>query len=91
MRIPTLVLAGGLLAAAPVSATDPPTGEPPRDGGWVVELRGYTYHAGAAPKAPWVLDFLWPRPEAALNIDRIESHYSDDLRGVFERLKKPKP
>jgi hypothetical protein len=89
MVIQTLVLAAGLLTLAPASATDRPTGESPQ--GWIVELRGYTYHRDATPKTRWIIEFQWPQPKAAPKVEPVEARYYDDLRPVFEQLKKQKP
>ena len=56
--------------------------------GWVVEVRGYTYHAQPLPKAPFIIEFHWTQPNAAPKIEQIEAQYFDDLRPVFEKLKK---
>jgi hypothetical protein len=45
----TLTLAAGLLAAPE------PQAEPPKGEGWVVELRGYTYHQQAKPEG-WIIE-----------------------------------
>lgn len=45
----TLILAAGLLAASE------PQAEPPKGEGWVVELRGYTYHRQAKPEV-WIIE-----------------------------------
>jgi hypothetical protein len=84
-----LVMAAGLVAAAPACATDNRTGEPPR--GWIMELHGYAYHRNAIPKARWIIDVHWPQAQAAPQIEPIEAQYYDDLRPVFEQLKKQKP
>ena len=58
--------------------------------GWVVEVRGYTYHAQAMPKAPFIIEFQWRQLNVAPKIDQIEAQYFDDLRPVFEQLKQQK-
>jgi hypothetical protein len=75
----TLMLGAGLLA------TPGPQAEPQK--GWIVELRGYTHHPGAKPKAPWSIEFQWPQPETALNVEPVEARYYDDLHPVFGGLK----
>jgi hypothetical protein len=89
MVIPTLVLAAGLLAAAPAFDDDKPKVEAPK--GWVVELRGYTYHREAMPKVKWIIEVQWENPKAALKVEPVEPQYHDDLRAFFEGLKKQKP
>jgi hypothetical protein len=71
----TLTLAAGLLAAA-----EPPT-EPQK--GWVVEVRGYTYHRRASDG--WILDLQLP--QAKPQLEPIEAHYHDDLSAFFKQLK----
>jgi hypothetical protein len=88
MVIPTLVLAAGLLAAAPAFDDNKPQVEASK--GWVVELRGYTYHREAKPKVEWIIEVQWENPRAALKIDPVETQYHDDLRAFFEGLKKQK-
>jgi hypothetical protein len=89
MIIPTLVLAAGLLAAAPASDEDKPSVEAPK--GWVVEVRGYTYHRGAMPKIEWIIEFQWEIPKPAPKVEPVEAQYHEDLRAFFESLKKRKP
>jgi len=89
MVLQALVLAAGLLATAPAPDTDKPKGEAAK--GWIVELHGYTYHRHAAPKAKWIIEFQWPQPKPPLKIEPVEAQYYDDLRPVFEQLKKQKP
>ena len=84
----TLVLAAGLLGAPE------PQAEPQK--GWVVEIRGYTIHSQAKPKAQLIIEFQWPQPKAApkvepVVIEAVEAFYVDDLRAFMERLKKEKP
>ncbi len=70
----TLTLAAGLLGAP----------EPQK--GWVVELRGYTYHRKQAetPRA-WIIE--WQFPQAKLRPEPVEAHYYDDLSAFFRQLK----
>ena len=84
-----LVLAAGLLAAGLAPDTDKPI--PDAAKGWIVELRGFTYHRDAAPKAKWIIEFHWPQPKPPLKIDPVETQYYADLRLFFEQLKKQKP
>ena len=63
-----LTLAVGLLAA--------PEPQPEPQKGWVVEVRGFTYHRQAKPQ---------PGP---VEVQVIEAIYVDDLRAFFEQLKK---
>jgi hypothetical protein len=87
MAITTLVLAAAFLAGQ----------QPPAEAqkGWVIEVRGYTYHAPAKPQE-WIIDPVFPKemrpgqPQPA-RIDVIEAIYVDDLRRFFETLKKEKP
>ena len=80
MGITTLLLTVALLAQqAPQAETQK---------GWVVEVRGYTYHAQAMPKSPFIIEFQWSQLNVAPKIDQIEAQYFDDLRPVFEKLKK---
>jgi hypothetical protein len=89
MMIPTLVLAAGLLAAAPASDDDKPSVEVTK--GWVVEVRGYTYHRGAMPKVEWIIEIQWEHLKPAPKVDLVEAQYHEDLRAFFESLKKQKP
>ena len=87
MVIQTLVLAA--LLAAPE-----PQAEPQK--GWAVEIRGYTIHSQAKPKAQFIIEFQWPQPKAApkvepVVIEAVEAFYVDDLRPFMERLTKEKP
>jgi len=75
----TLTLAAGLLAAPE------PQAEPPK--GWVVEVRGFTYHRQAKPKDRFIIEFQWPQPEP-VEVQAIEAIYVDDLRAFIEQLKK---
>jgi hypothetical protein len=79
----TLTLAAGLLAAPE------PQAEPPK--GWVVEVRGFTYHRQAKPKDRFIIEFQWPQakpqPEP-VEVQAIEAIYVDDLRVFIEQLKK---
>ena len=71
----TLTLAVGLLAAPE------PQAEPQK--GWVVEVRGFTYHL--QPKDRFIIEFQWP--QAKPQIDPVESQYHDDLSAFFKQLK----
>ena len=75
----TLTLAAGLLAAPE------PQAEPQK--GWVVEVRGFTYHRQAKPKDRFIIEFQWPQPEP-VEVQAIEAIYVDDLRAFIEQLKK---
>ena len=79
----TLTLAVGLLAAPE------PQAEPQK--GWVVEVRGFTYHRQAKPKDQFIIEFQWPQakpqPEP-VEVQAIEAIYVDDLRSFIEQLKK---
>src|SRR5262249_50247674 len=84
MMLP-LTLAAGLLAAP----------EPPAEQqkGWVVEIRGYTYHPEAMPKDRSIIDFQWPQAEPQpepfkVQVEAVEAFYVDDLRAYIEQLKK---
>lgn len=58
--------------------------------GWVVELRGLTYHRDTRwtpVTQQLIIDFQWPQPMAAPKIDPVEGHYYDDLRRVLENCK----
>jgi hypothetical protein len=88
MVIQTLMLAAGLLAAPE------PQAEPQK--GWVIEIRGYTFHSQEKPKAQFIIEFQWPQPKEApkvepVLVEAVEGFYVDDLRAFFERLKKEKP
>jgi hypothetical protein len=94
MRL-TLAVAAGLLAA------QGPEGEPRK--GWVVEVRGYTYHPQASrriielqgltrpPKQVGpplkVWHFEWQFPQAKPQVDVLEVHYHADLSAFFKQLK----
>jgi hypothetical protein len=73
MVLTTLVLAAALL----------PGQEPKAEAqkGWVIEVRGYTYHAQAKPKE---------QSAQPMSIDRVEGIYVNDLRAYLEGLKKEK-
>ncbi len=73
----TLMLAMGMLVAPE------PQAEPQK--GWVVEVRGYTYHRQAKPDV-WIFECL--RPQAEPQVDLIEAIYIDDLRAFFRQLQK---
>ena len=79
----TLTLAAGLLAAPE------PQAQPQK--GWVVEVRGFTYHRQAKPKDRFIIEFQWPQakpqPEP-VEVQAIEAIYVDDLRAFIEQLKK---
>ena len=79
----TLTLAAGLLAVPE------PQAEPRK--GWVVEVRGFTYHRQAKPKDRFIIEFQWPQakpqPEP-VEVQAIEAIYVDDLRAFIEQLKK---
>ena len=79
----TLTLAAGLLAVPE------PQAEPRK--GWVVEVRGFTYHRQAKPKDRFIIEFHWPQakpqPEP-VEVQAIEAIYVDDLRAFIEQLKK---
>ena len=70
MGITTLMLAAALLAS------QEPKPEAPK--GWVIEIRGYTYHAQAKPR------------EQPTTVEAIEAIYVDDLRAYIESLKTEK-
>ena len=78
-----LTLAVGLLAA--------PEPQPEPQKGWVVEVRGFTYHRQAKPKDRFIIEFQWtqakPQPEP-VEVQAIEAIYVDDLRAFIEQLKK---
>ena len=74
-----LTLAVGLLAA--------PEPQPEPQKGWVVEVRGFTYHRQAKPKDRFIIEFQWPQPEPVA-VQAIEAIYVDDLRAFIEQLKK---
>ena len=78
-----LTLAVGLLAA--------PEPQPEPQKGWVVEVRGFTYHRQAKPKDRFIIEFQWPQakpqPEP-VEVQAIEAIYVDDLRAFVEQLKK---
>ena len=74
-----LTLAVGLLAA--------PEPQPEPQKGWVVEVRGFTYHRQAKPKDRFIIEFQWPQPEP-VEVQAIEAIYVDDLRVFIEQLKK---
>ena len=74
----TLTLAVGLLAA--------PEPQPEPQKGWVVEVRGFTYHRQAKPKDRFIIEFQWPQPEP-VEVQAIEAIYVDDLRAFIEQLK----
>ena len=77
-----LTLAVGLLAA--------PEPQPEPQKGWVVEVRGFTYHRQAKPKDRFIIEFQWPQakpqPEP-VEVQAIEAIYVDDLRAFIEQLK----
>jgi hypothetical protein len=79
----TLTLAAGLLAVPE------PQAEPRK--GWVVEVRGFTYHRQAKPKDRFIIEFQWPQakpqPEP-VEVQAIDAIYVDDLRAFIEQLKK---
>ena len=74
-----LTLAVGLLAA--------PEPQPEPQKGWVVEVRGFTYHRQPKPKDRFIIEFQWPQPEP-VEVQAIEAIYVDDLRAFIEQLKK---
>jgi hypothetical protein len=66
--------------------------------GWIVEVRGYTYHADAAKIESVEVQYYndlrdWMRPvsDNMSLTEPVEAQYYDDLRPVFEQLKKQKP
>ena len=73
----TLTLAAGLLAAPE------PQAEPQK--GWVVEVRGFTYHRQAKPKDRFIIEFQWP--QAKPQIEPVEGQYDDDLSAFFKQWK----
>lgn len=79
----TLTLAAGLLAS--------PEPQADQQKGWVVEVRGFSYHRQAKPKARFIIEFQWPKakpqPEP-VEVQAIEAIYVDDLRAFIEQLKK---
>jgi hypothetical protein len=75
----TLLLAAGLLAAPE------PQAQPQK--GWVVEVRGFTYHRQARPKDRFIIEFQWPQP-GPVEVQAIEAIYVDDLHAFIEQLKK---
>ena len=70
-----LTLAVGLLAA--------PEPQPEPQKGWVVEVRGFTYHL--QPKDRFIIEFQWP--QAKPQIDPVEGQYHDDLSAFFKQLR----
>ena len=74
-----LTLAVGLLAA--------PEPQPEPQKGWVVEVRGFTYHRQAKPKDRFIIEFQWqqakPQP-GPVEVQGIEAIYVDDLRAFIE-------
>jgi hypothetical protein len=72
------------------------TGQEPKaeaQKGWIVEIRGYTYHALARPK-DWIIEPVFPKempPGNASTADAIEGIYVDDLGAFFEKLKTEQP
>ena len=71
----TLTLAAGLWAAP----------EPPAQlqKGWVVEVRGYTYHL-KQPRKEFIIEFQWPK--AKLQLEPVEVQYHDDLSVFFKKF-----
>jgi hypothetical protein len=88
MFVQALLLASGLLfdGDAPAPQVDQRKAE--TASGWVVELRGYTYHRDARPKIKWIIEVQWPEPKP--KVEPVEAHYHDDLRPFFDRLKQQK-
>jgi hypothetical protein len=79
----TLTLAAGLLAAPEAQA------QPQK--GWVVEVRGFTYHRQAKPKDRFIIELQWPQAKpqpGPVEVQAIEAIYVDDLRAFIEQLKK---
>jgi hypothetical protein len=78
-----------LTLAAGLQAAPEPQAEPQK--GWVVEVRGFTYHRQPKPKDRFIIEFQWPQakpqPEP-VEVQAIEAIYVDDLRAFFEQLKK---
>ena len=71
---------------------------------WQVEIRGYQFHHGTPPQLPpkpWKIERrehqehrgLPPvlAPAQPWKIEFVKSEYCDDLRVVFEQLKKQRP
>jgi hypothetical protein len=78
--VPTmLTLATGLLAS--------PVPRPELVKGWAVEVRGCMLRLQAKPEARWVVEVQWPQPNAVPSVVPVESHYSDDLRAMFDGVK----
>jgi hypothetical protein len=77
MVLTTLMLTAALLAG------QEPKAEAQK--GWIVEIRGFTYHAQTKPKE------IRPGQPVAPKLDMIEGMYVDDLRTYFDSLKKQKP
>ncbi|HEV3256879.1 MAG TPA: hypothetical protein VG013_08380, partial [Gemmataceae bacterium] len=50
----TLTLAVGLLAAPE------PQAEPPKEEGWIIEVRGFTRHRQAETPKGLIIEFQWP-------------------------------
>ena len=58
--------------------------------GWIIEIRGYTYHA-QIPKE-LIIDPVFPKemqPGNAPKADVIDGKYVDDLGAFFEKLNAP--
>lgn len=85
MAFATLMLAAALLAG------QQPQAETQK--GWVIEIRGYTYHGQPLPKER-IIEPVWPKEmqpgQPKLKIDIIEGIYVDDLWEFFEKMKKEK-
>jgi len=72
-----------LLLATTLLANQQP--QPESQKSWVIEIRGYSYHAKPMPKD------LQIDESNRSKIDIIEPVYVDNLRSFFESLKKEKP
>jgi hypothetical protein len=72
----TLTLAAGLLAACA------PQAEPPKGKGWVVEIRGYTYHRQAKDKL--IVEFQWPQMKPQPEQAEPQEGWVVEIRGFHK-------
>jgi hypothetical protein len=83
-----MVLTTLMLTAALFTGQQP---MPEAQKGWIIEIRGYTYHA-QTPKE-LIIEPVFPKemqPGNAPKADVIEGKYVDDLGAFFERLRAPR-